>query len=196
MFHDNQAYVIGGLIQETDTDVERKLPWLGDLKHFGHLFQRAEVVKRRSVVIVALLPRVMPFDPVTNDNLLLETDQAMAPLLYGPLLEYPRPWEAQLPHVVKNPKLLRLPTVRGIGCFQGEGSGSSQKALEPIGAFDSTTRTMEVPREIGPPVVVTSRRPDSGGAIGLPRMTRLPPTIATQPVGSRYTATPTRTAPR
>jgi type II secretory pathway component GspD/PulD (secretin) len=188
MFRDNQAYVIGGLIQEADVDVRRKLPWLGDLKHLGHLFQRSEVLKRRSEVIVALLPRVMPFDPETNDELLLETDRSMTPLLYGPLIEYPRPWEAQLPHVVRNPKLLRLPLVLGAKYSKGEERGLPQKAIEPIEAVKDQARATGVLREYVPPVVTTSRRPDSRGAIGPLRMTRLPQTNLTQPVERTHTA--------
>ena len=190
MFRNNQAYVIGGLIQEADVDVRRKLPWLGDLEHVGHLFQRSEVVKRRSEVIVALLPRVMPFDTKTENDLRVQTERTMTPLLYGPLIEYPRPWEAQLPHVVKNPRLLRLPPVSGANYSKFKEHGSPNKDFEPI--EEPTRATLE----LGPPAVRTSRRSDFGGAIGLHCMTRLPPTNVMQSVEREYTAARIGTMPR
>lgn len=193
MFHDNQAYVIGGLIQETDTEVQRKLPWLGDLKHVGHLFQRSEIVKRRSEVIVALLPRVMPFDSVTNDNLQLETERTTTPLLYGPLNEYPRPWEPQLPHVDKNPRLLRLPPVVERTPFKFDNHVSAEPALEPIEAVSDAAREARLPPVLGPPPVSTSRRPDTNGTIGTFRMSRVPSTDVTRPAGGGFIAPPSNT---
>jgi len=190
MFRDNQAYIVGGLIQETDTDAQQKVPWLGDLKYVGHLFRHSEVVKRRSEVIIALLPRVLPFDPATNDQLLIETDQAMTPLLYGPLLEYPRPWEAQLPDAVKNPILLRLPSTRETAHFKGDVHVTPKPALEPIEAVNDTARGTHVPRDFAEPAGYTSQRPDSSGAIGTYRMSRLPAPRVTQPMGSGITAPP------
>lgn len=180
MFHDNQAYVIGGLIQETDTDSQAKLPWLGDLKHVGHLFQRTEVIRRRSEVIVVLRPKVMPFDPVTNANLLVETERATTPLLYGPLLEHPRPWEAQLPHVTKNPNYLRLPPTMTFS------TGTKDEGFEPTPAQagEGVTPLLEPtmdrnvgnqrPGELGPPPVYTSRFGAPTGSTPNLRMTRLP----------------------
>lgn len=190
MFRDNQAYVIGGLIQETDSDVQRKLPWLGDLKHVGHLFQRKEVVKRRSEVIIALLPRVMPFDPVTNDNLLLETDRATSPLLYGPLLRYPRPWEAQLPDAARNPRLIRLPPTWDATHFKDDVSFQPKLALEPVPAENVTATDSRVSQQTGWPLDAMNQHPAAVGATGTHRISRLPSARVVQPASGGFAEPP------
>ncbi|MBP86547.1 MAG: hypothetical protein CMJ64_07520 [Planctomycetaceae bacterium] len=103
MFHNNKAFIIGGLIQETDNDTQAKVPWLGDWHHLGRLFQRREVTKRRSEIIIALLPRVMPFEPFAHEQYQIDTERAVTPLLQGALDEFPRPREPQLHDAVENP---------------------------------------------------------------------------------------------
>lgn len=176
MFHDNQAYVIGGLIQETDTDTRTKLPWLGDLKYVGHLFQRAEVVKQRSEVIVALLPRIMPFDPVTNNNLLEATERATTPLFHGALHEYPRPWEAQLPHVVKNPNFLRLPPTIEYSEHKEFRDFAPEPIPTPVDDVRSADFLIPTPLHIGPPPESVREQSGAPRTIRTSRITRLPAT--------------------
>lgn len=103
MFHDNQAYVIGGLIQEVDADLQSKLPWIADWKHVGRLFQRRETNKNRSEIIIALLPRVLPYDDAYQAQIEFETERTRTPLLQPTLEEYPRPWEPRLPDAGAQP---------------------------------------------------------------------------------------------
>ena len=94
---DGQGMVIGGLIQETDSNVQSKIPLLGDIWLIGRLFQRRELEKRRNEIIITLIPRVLPYLPEYELQDQLETTRAATPLLHGPLCRFPRPWEPSLP---------------------------------------------------------------------------------------------------
>ncbi|MHC4180337.1 MAG: hypothetical protein ACYSWU_22775, partial [Planctomycetota bacterium] len=94
---DNQGMVIGGLIQEKDSNVQSKIPLLGDIWLIGRLFQRRELEKRRNEIIIALIPRVLPYQPDYQVQHEIETIRAATPLFQGPLCRYPRPWEPSLP---------------------------------------------------------------------------------------------------
>lgn len=94
---DGQGMVIGGLIQEKDSNVLSKIPILGDIWLVGRLFQRRELVKSRSEIIISLMPRVLPYLPEDELRNQVEAARAATPLLYGPLCRYPRPWEPTLP---------------------------------------------------------------------------------------------------
>jgi type IV pilus assembly protein PilQ len=94
---DGQGMVIGGLIQEKDSNVQSKIPLLGDIWLIGRLFQRRELVKKRSEIIITLIPRVLPYQPEYEVQEQFDTTRAAAPLLHGPLCRYPRPWEPSLP---------------------------------------------------------------------------------------------------
>ena len=188
MFRHNQAYVIGGLIQEVDTDNQTKLPWLGSLKYIGFFFKRSEVVKRRSEIIVALCPRVMPFDDITHENLAFDTEKATTPLLYGPLLTYPRPWEAQLPGAYDDPHMYRLPPTWDYLSLQD--SYDSDLAAPPAQKLMTGDSASLLPRRqrIEPLPVYSGQRPVIDGPIGAARISRLPPTTVMRP-------NPVQTAP-
>ncbi|MCH7687512.1 MAG: type II and III secretion system protein, partial [Planctomycetes bacterium] len=61
MLADGQGMIIGGLIQETDIENQSKIPLLGDLWLVGRLFQRKSVTRQRSEIIIALIPRIVPY---------------------------------------------------------------------------------------------------------------------------------------
>jgi len=103
LLNNGQGLVIGGLIQEIDTNVQSKVPWLGDIPYAGVLFQKRQLVKSRSEIIVTLIPHVMPYSPIEiahNDHRMMRTQQ---PLLSPPLNRFPRPYEAQMPDTFTNP---------------------------------------------------------------------------------------------
>jgi len=56
---DNQTVVLGGLISSTDTDVETKVPILGDLPLFGALFRSSTVKARKTNMMIFLTPHVI-----------------------------------------------------------------------------------------------------------------------------------------
>jgi hypothetical protein len=70
---------------------------LGDVKGLGWFFRRSEVTKERVEIIVALVPRIQPYDPCYQAFEQGELVKAGVPLLYGPLCRTDRPWDPVLP---------------------------------------------------------------------------------------------------
>jgi type IV pilus assembly protein PilQ len=97
MLNDGQGMVIGGLIKENDTTNQSKVPWLGNVRGIGWLFRRTEVVKERVEIIVALVPRVQPYDAKYQAYEQGELVNASVPLMHGPLCRTDRPWDPVLP---------------------------------------------------------------------------------------------------
>lgn len=56
---DNQTLVIGGLIQESTTRTENKLPILGDLPLVGRLFRNEQLNHSRNELIIVVTPHVL-----------------------------------------------------------------------------------------------------------------------------------------
>ena len=97
LLRSGQGMIIGGLIQEQDDTKISRVPWLGSLPYINPLFQRRTVDKRRTELIVALVPHVLPYaDPALCARNEHELMRAREPLTYGPLCENPRPYEAAL----------------------------------------------------------------------------------------------------
>ena len=92
-----QGMVIGGLIQERDELVISRVPFFSTLPYVNFLFQRRQEVKRRSELVVALVPHVLPYEPIQHARDQHDFNRAFDPLTYGPLCEYPRPYEPRLP---------------------------------------------------------------------------------------------------
>ncbi|MHC4405484.1 MAG: type II secretion system protein GspD [Planctomycetota bacterium] len=103
-----QGMVIGGLIQEKDSNVQSKILGLGDLFLVGTLFQRRHIEKVRSEIIITLTPYVLPYPPEYAMRNEVEVNRADAPIFRAdcPLYEYPRPWEPRLPDAIYNPRPL------------------------------------------------------------------------------------------
>ncbi len=103
LLSDGEGMVIGGLIQERDSNIQSKIPWLGDLPYAGVLFQKRRLVKRRFEIIVTLLPHIQPYTPMVAQRDAHEMMRTTDPLTYGPLNRFPRPYEAMLPDTFDNP---------------------------------------------------------------------------------------------
>ncbi len=102
---DGQGMIIGGLIQEQDIDTQSKIPLLGDLWAVGKLFQKTNVTRERSEIIVALTPRVVPYDGCNQVREQLNLMRVNTPLLEGPLKPVDRrAFEAELPDAIDNPR--------------------------------------------------------------------------------------------
>ena len=97
MLRDNQGMVIGGLIKEEDHVAQNKVPYLGNVKGVGFLFRRSEVTKKRSEIIVALVPRIQPYNCQYHDFEQGELVKASVPLMHGALKRTDRPWDPVLP---------------------------------------------------------------------------------------------------
>lgn len=92
------AMVIGGLITEEKSDQQSKLPWLGDVPGVGKLFQRRTYLRDRTEIIIALVPRVVPYGETAQYRHQMEVQRALSPIVYGPLTPVDRRQvEAELP---------------------------------------------------------------------------------------------------
>lgn len=116
LLSNGQGMVIGGLIQEKDSNIQSKVPWLGDLPYIGILFQRRLIEKQRSEIIVTLVPHVQPYDPIVAERNAHGYMRTVDRLTKGPLDINYRPYEAMLPDTFRNPRrpflaLKRLPPV-------------------------------------------------------------------------------------
>ncbi len=116
LLHDGRGIIIGGLIQEKDVIVQHKFPGLGDIRHVGKLFQKREVEKVRTEIVIALVPRVLQCGAPQCEVLQSELSRCQTPLFQGPLDRVQRPWEPILPDAVRNPiTFRRLPPVGFVG---------------------------------------------------------------------------------
>lgn len=97
MLNDGQGMIIGGLIKETDSVTQSKIPYLGNVKGLGWFFRHSEVTKERVEIIVALVPRVQPYNPEYQAFEQGELVRAGVPLMHGPLKRTYRPWDPVLP---------------------------------------------------------------------------------------------------
>ncbi|MGM0487526.1 MAG: type II secretion system protein GspD [Planctomycetota bacterium] len=103
LLSNSEGMVIGGLIQETDENIQSKIPLLGDLWLVGSLFQRRQLNKKRTEIIVALVPRVLPYAPFQKSRETFEVQRCQTPLFQGPLERGCRPWAPVLPDSTRNP---------------------------------------------------------------------------------------------
>ena len=101
---DVQGMVIGGLIQEQDSIIQSKIPWIGDLPYVGVLFQKRRAIKERSEIIVTLIPRVQPYSPNIACRESFEIMRTQERLLEGPLNRVPRTYEPRLYDAITNPR--------------------------------------------------------------------------------------------
>ncbi len=85
VLRDGHAMVIGGLIDETDTDIQNKIPIAGDLWGVGRLFQRRQKIRVRREIIITLIPRLLPYDSEYQSIEQTNVVRATTPLLDWPL---------------------------------------------------------------------------------------------------------------
>jgi len=104
MLNDGHGMVIGGLIQESDSNIQSKIPWLGDLPYVGILFQKRRVERVRSEIVITLVPHIQPYSPIVAEREDHQLMQTLEPLTVGPLDRFYRPYEAQLPDTFTNPR--------------------------------------------------------------------------------------------
>ncbi|WP_177431556.1 type IV pilus secretin PilQ [Pseudomonas huaxiensis] len=56
---DGQTIVIGGVYSTTQSNVQDKVPFLGDVPYVGRLFRRSAIIEKKSELLVFLTPRIM-----------------------------------------------------------------------------------------------------------------------------------------
>jgi type II secretory pathway component GspD/PulD (secretin) len=146
-----RGMIIGGLIQEKDSNIQSKILGLGDLFLAGLLFQRRHIEKTRSEIIIALTPYVLPYPEEYAIRDEVETDRAGSPLFQGPLDRYPRPWEPMLPDACRNPTRLFVPGLYGGvpglhgGARRRPASGFQEDFADAPSGHGDPGYTLEVP---------------------------------------------------
>jgi pilus assembly protein CpaC len=61
---DGQSFAIAGLLDNRDTEILEKIPWIGDVPVLGKLFQSRSVTKSRNELLVIVTPRLVhPLNP-------------------------------------------------------------------------------------------------------------------------------------
>ncbi len=108
MLNDGEGMIIGGLIKESDSDIQSKIPIVGDLWLVGKFFQRQTVTRERNEIIIALVPRIVPYDPEYYELEDQRVMQATSPLMDEKLRPIERPWEGKLPDAIKDPRRLKV----------------------------------------------------------------------------------------
>lgn len=122
---DGYGMVIGGLIREWDSEEQSKVPWFGDLWMVGKLFQLNTKERKRSEIIIALVPHVVPYGPARQQKECKQFQRATTPLVYGPLNQMPRPFEPKFPDASQRlplrDKCHRMKTLPDCGIWPAEG---------------------------------------------------------------------------
>ena len=103
-----QGMVLGGLIQETDSNIQSKIPWLGNIPYLGVLFQKRSVVKSRREIIVTLQPHVLPYCPIVQEQHDHDFMRSAQPLTQGAIHSFPRPYEPSMPDALEKDKHVSL----------------------------------------------------------------------------------------
>ena len=97
MLRDGEGMIIGGLIDEQDHTSQNKVPYLGDMWRVGFLFRRSDIIKERKEVVIAIVPRILPYATEYANFEQGELIRAETPLFQGPLCYTDRPFDAHLP---------------------------------------------------------------------------------------------------
>jgi pilus assembly protein CpaC len=89
---DGQSFAIAGLLQDDFRDLNRQLPWVGDIPILGALFRSAEYERNQTELVVIVTPHLVT--PVSGEALALPTDRVRIPterelFLFGDVAKSP-----------------------------------------------------------------------------------------------------------
>ncbi|MEQ8210864.1 MAG: hypothetical protein RH917_13640 [Lacipirellulaceae bacterium] len=142
MLSDGQGMVIGGLIQEKDSNIQNRVPVLGSIPYLGVLFQKRAVERSRSEIIVTLVPRILPYDPIRQARNDFDVQRTIDPLTVGAIHSAPRPYEPKmydpLDYVHYSPSLVRQCNAEQCDPEQGLPATTGGEYLEPLPPVEST----------------------------------------------------------
>jgi hypothetical protein len=148
--------VLGGIITDSDSTIERKVPWLGDIPVIGRAFRFDSTVSERAELLIFLTPRVILNDADSEFVKQVETERLHVSEerledVHGPLFGVP-PMHHQ-------PSIHQLPTEGQIQLPDGSwmnspnelepSSGdeqpepSQQAAIQQIGAWQNAPTTFK-----------------------------------------------------
>lgn len=136
LLRSGQGMVIGGLIQEVDDTKITRVPLLGSLPYINPLFQKREVTKRRTELVIALTPHVLPYAAsevhARNQH---DLQRASERLTRGPLCRVPRPYEARLYDPYEDERRLHCLDRRDPRCSPAGGPVDCDSLCESPGPY-------------------------------------------------------------
>ncbi|MEM1375567.1 MAG: type II and III secretion system protein family protein [Pseudomonadota bacterium] len=74
---DGESFAIAGLLQDDFSDLNRQVPWLGDIPVLGSLFRSTSFNRDQSELVIIVTPHLVT--PVRGDVLALPTDRVKIP---------------------------------------------------------------------------------------------------------------------
>jgi hypothetical protein len=168
MLDDGQGMVLGGLIKEVDSVLQSKVPVIGDVWGIGKFFEKSEVTKERVEIIIAIVPRIQPYDPEWYAYEQGELAKAGVQLFKGPLCRTNRPFDSVLPDGERVGRPLYPPCAPPVDCRPRYGPNSHYLITphpkpvqnfyepdcdpEPHGSFMWQQEEADVPVELAPAV--------------------------------------------
>jgi len=153
-------------------------PLLGSIPYINGLFQRRAIDKRRSELIVALVPHVLPYgDPGVACREQRELFRAREPLLHGPLCKNPRPYEPNLYDPYRDERRFHVFDRRDPGCDPAcetvvpcHDDGCPIETLSGPRRLPSTDDDEPAPSEPSEPEEIAAR--PASGLLRLPSLAR------------------------
>ena len=135
---DNQTIVIGGLIGETDTRVETKVPILGDIPLIGRVFRGHRTSTRRTNLLIFLTPHIIdePADLEEVYRIKWAQRQEFLRRFYGKSRDQQ---EAQMRSLLS----YSMNIVDQPGPYRGKGSGSQGFTVQGEAASPSLPPALE-----------------------------------------------------
>lgn len=100
-----QTIVLGGMIQKTEDNITRKVPWLGDIPILGQAFRFDSHSTRRTELLIFLTPRIIKNNSVSEIIKQIEAErlhytECEAEAIHGPLFGVPTaPNDGSIPPV-------------------------------------------------------------------------------------------------
>ncbi len=74
---DNFTIAVGGLVRETRSDREQRVPWLSDIPGLGQLFTSTKQIDERSELILMITPHLIDTAPAKNETPIAAIDIAL-----------------------------------------------------------------------------------------------------------------------
>ncbi|MEO0484857.1 MAG: type II and III secretion system protein family protein [Pseudomonadota bacterium] len=74
---DGQSFAIAGLLEDDFNDLNRQVPWLGDIPVLGTLFRSTSYARDQSELVIIVTPHIVT--PVSGETLALPTDRVQIP---------------------------------------------------------------------------------------------------------------------
>ena len=206
LIEDGGTVVLGGLIQDSQTGGEQRVPFLGRIPFLGEAFKTRSAKKTKTNLMVFIQPRILrdsndttietnqKYNYIRNEQRRLGAREEVLPLLPGeklaelPPLPTAAPASAapSVPAASPSPEPTTVPAASSAPPAQAQGSSA---ATAPVAPTTPTTQTPVAPTSPTPTPATTTPAPN---VMPPPSMTAPAPT-ATPPTSSVETVAPVQT---